>query len=96
MNNKVNISSPAFLKKVAIGIALAAPLVAGIQWYVHDFSTNESYKCRYLSKEECIALKGKESELRERLRRSTTADSKVTPEEEQRRRDNFRPNHWAD
>lgn len=96
MNNQVNISSPIFLKQVATGIALAAPLIAGIQLYVHDFSTDESYKCRYLSREECVALKNKESELRERMRQSTIAESKVTPEEEKRRRDNFRPAGWAD
>lgn len=96
MNNQVNISSPAFLKKVAIGIALAAPLVAGIQWYVHEFSADDSYKCRNISQEECTAMKKTEARLRERMHQSSIAEAKITPEEEKRRRDNFRPNHWAD
>jgi hypothetical protein len=92
----VDITSPEFLKQVAIGIALAAPLVAAINWKMHEFSTDDSYKCRNISQEECAAMKKMEARLRERMRQSSLADAKVTPEEEERRRNSFRPNHWAD
>lgn len=90
------INSPLFFKQVAIGIALAAPLIAVINWKVHEFSTDDSYKCRNVAQEECAAMKKTEARLRERMRQSSIAEAKVTPEEEQRRRNNFRPNHWAD
>ncbi|HEX7455432.1 MAG TPA: hypothetical protein VF296_05250 [Gallionella sp.] len=90
------INSPQFFKQVAIGIAIAAPMIALIQWKVHEFSTDDSYKCRNKSREECYSMKKTEAKLGERMRQSSIADAKVIPEEEERRRNNFRPEHWAD
>ncbi|OIR06116.1 hypothetical protein GALL_119130 [mine drainage metagenome] len=90
------INSPLFFKQLAIGIALAAPLIALIQWKVHELSTDDSYKCRNVSQEECAAMKKTEAQLRERMRQSSVDEAKVTREEEERRRNSFRPNHWAD
>ena len=90
------INSPLYFKQVAIGIALAAPLIGFINWKVHDFSIDDSYKCRNVSHEECAAMKKTEAQLRERMSQSSVAEARATPEEEERRRNNFRPSHWAD
>lgn len=94
--DSIDITSPIFLKQVAIGIIIAVPLIALIQWKVLEFSTDDSYKCRNKSREECESMKKTEAMLRKRMRLSTISDAKVTPDEEVRRRSNFRPDHWAD
>jgi hypothetical protein len=73
-------TSPMFLKQVAIGIAISAPLIALIQWKVHEFSTDDSYKCRNMSHEECESMRKTEAMLRERMRQSTLSDTKVAPD----------------
>ena len=75
----LDVNSPKFFKQVAIGIAISAPLIALIQWNVHEFSTDDSYKCRNVSREECESMKKAEAMLRERMRQSTISDAKVVP-----------------
>ena len=95
MFDKKLMSFAYFSKLVALGIALAAPAVVAINSYIRDFWTNDDYKCQMIEREECEALKIKEKKLRAIMRASTLAEAKVTPEEEQRRRDNFRPHGWG-
>ena len=92
----VDVTSPMFLKQVVIGITLAAPLIAIISWKVHEFSTDDSYKCRNISQEECAAMKRTEAQLRERMRQFSIGEAKDTQIEEERRRKNVRQDHWAD
>lgn len=75
----LDVNSPVFFKQVAIGIAIAAPLIALIQWKVHEFSTDDSYKCRNMSREECESMKKTEAMLRERMRQSPISDAKAAP-----------------
>lgn len=80
-DDSLDVNSPKFFKQVAIGIAIAAPLIVLIQWKVHEFSTDDSYKCRNVSREECESMKKTEAVLRERMRLSTVSDAKVAPKE---------------
>ena len=80
-DDSLDVNSPRFFKQVAIGIAIAAPLIALIQWKVHEFSTDDSYKCRNVSREECESMKKTEAMLRERMRQSSISDAKVAPKE---------------